>query len=248
MLNFFRHLKELKLKLIYFFISFTCTFFSSYSFMPELIYLAVSPLFSFVRIEDSDFIFTSVFEILNLYIALSFTVSIFFSAFILCYLIFSYLKSGLFLYEKNIFFLLLKCVFFSSFLSIGFIFFVFLPLSLSFLLSLNLILNTKFFVLKMNLRLYEYLILVFQFCFVYSFTIFQLPLALFFYININIKNFRIEFLYSKRRLWLLFGSLLSLLTSSPDLVSLLLTFIPLVLAFEVITFSFIIKKSYQAFI
>ena len=108
MLNFYLHLNELKLRAFYLFISFLLTFVNSYFFILELIYIIIKPFLLFVKIEESDFIFTNIFEVLNLYITLAFNISFFFSSFVLLYYSFSYLKTGFFKYEKYAFFCFLK--------------------------------------------------------------------------------------------------------------------------------------------
>jgi Sec-independent protein secretion pathway component TatC len=121
-----------------------------------------------------------------------------------------------------------------------------LPPVLSFLLNLDIITNDKFFILKMDVKLYDYLILISNFYIFYSFIIFQIPLL--FYIYIYTNKFRINFIYIKRKFLIFFCLIIGTLFSSPDFISLCLIFIPLLLSFEFIIFIFILKNFYQKFI
>ena len=150
MLNLVVHIKEFKLKLYYIILSFVVTFLISYLFAPQLINILSSPFLEFVKNKDSDFIFTNVFEVFNTCITLSFYSAIFFSVPIICYFFFSFLKSGLYNYEKIFlsyyFAIALKFLLMSFFFTYFFIF----PYMLSFLLNLDLITNVDFIVLKMR--------------------------------------------------------------------------------------------------
>ena len=243
MLKFKAHLYELRIKSYYYFFSIFASFFTSCFFVPNLISILSHPFLEFVKSDDSDFIFTGIFEVFTTYYTLSFYTSSFLNIPLGLYLLFSFVKSGLFKYEKEILFFLLKSFCYLVFFSFLFTYYIIFPLLLLFLLNLDLITNTDFLFMKMETKIYEYVIFVCKFLFFYCFIIFQIPLM--FLVSSYFKQFTFQYMIYKRRLWIFLCLIIGCLFSSPDLLSLFVISIPLVLFFETFTFFLILKGNYK---
>jgi sec-independent protein translocase protein TatC len=246
MINFATHAKELRLKLYYVIFSFFSTFITSYLFTPQLINLLSIPFLKFVKSEDSDFIFTNVFEVFNTYIMLAFYVSLFLNLPIIWYFLLSFIKPGLFVYEKLFLYYFSKTTIKFLILSFFFSYYVLFPCMLSFLLNLDVISNVDYVILKMQTKLYDYIIFICRFFFLYCFIIFQIPTLI--SIFVYFKQPKPSFFYAKRRFWILFSFVLGCLFSSPDVLSLFLVTVPLLFFFESIIFISILKTNYKKFL
>ena len=104
MLNFKIHFYELKLKIYYFIHSLFSSFVISYFFAPNLINVLSNPFLKFVITNDSDFIFTNIFEVFTTYYTIALYFCCFFSVPLGVYFSFSFIKAGLFKYERDFFF------------------------------------------------------------------------------------------------------------------------------------------------
>lgn len=242
MLNFKFHLLEFKFKIYYLSFSFLITFIFSYLFAPNLINILSSPFLKFVNRDDSDFIFTNVFEVFSTYYTLAFYSSCFFNIPFGLYLILCFIKPGLFEYEKKILFSSFKFFIYSVSFSCLFTYYLILPLLLFFLLSLDLITDTNFIFIKMETKIYEYVIFVCNSIFLYCFVIFQIPVL--FLIFIFFKRPTLHYLVSKRKIWILFCLIIGCVFSSPDLISLFVVSAPFLFFFEVFIFFIILKINY----
>lgn len=243
MLNFITHAHELKLKLYYVIFSFFSTFITSYLFISQLINLLSIPFLKFVRLEESDFIFTNIFEVFNTYMLLSFYVSLFLNIPIFWYFFFSFIKPGLFTYEKLFLNYFSKTTIKFLFLSFFFSYYLIFPCILSFLLTLDIIVSIDYIVLKMQTRLYDYIVFICRFFFLYCFVVFQIPTLL--SIFVYFQQPKPSFFYNKRRFWIIFSLIFGCLFSSPDLLSLFLISLPLLFFYESIIFISILKNRYK---
>lgn len=243
MLNFKVHFYELKLKIYYCSFSFFTTFIISYLFAPNLINILSYPFLRFVTADDYDFIFTSIFEVFATYYTLAFYSCIFFNIPLVLYFSFTFIKSGLFKYEKEILFFFLKFFIFSVFFSSLFTYYIIFPFLLFFLLTLDLITDTNFVFIKMETKIYEYVIFLCKSLLFYSFTIFQIPL--FFLVFTYFKQPTFLYIIDKRKFWIFFCLITSCLFSSPDLSSLFIVIIPLLLFFEMFIFFLVLKYNYK---
>jgi sec-independent protein translocase protein TatC len=243
MLKFKTHFYELKLKFYYYFLSVFATFFISCFFAPNLISILSHPFLKFVKSDDSDFIFTSIFEIFTTYYTLSFYVCCFFNIPLGLYFNFAFIKSGLFKYEKEILFFFLKSFIYLFFFSLFFTYYVIFPVLLVFLLNLDLITNTNFLFIKMETKIYEYVIFFCKSLFFYCFILFQLPLV--FLVFSYFKQPTFQYIVNKRRLWIFLCLIIGCLFSSPDLLSLFVVSSPFVLFFEMFIFFLALKRNYK---
>jgi len=243
MINFKLHFIELKLKLYYFVFSLFITFFVSYFFASNLISILSYPFLKFVAIDGSDFIFTSVFEVFNTYYMLAFYSCFFFNIPFGLYLIFTFIRPGLFRYEKKNLFLTFKFFIHSLVFSSLFSYYIIFPFMLFFLLNFDLITDTSFVFIKMETKIYEYVVFFCKFLFLYCFVIFQIPTL--FFIFAFLKRPTSYYIISKRKFWVLFCLIVGCLFSSPDLISLFIVSIPFLLCFEVLIYSLILKSNYK---
>ncbi len=242
MLNFKFHLIEFKFKLFYFFFSFLATFICSYLFSPNLINILSSPFLKFVNKDDSDFIFTNVFEVFSTYYTLAFYSSCFFNIPLGLYFILCFVKSGLFEYEKKILFFSFKFFTYCVSFSCLFTYYIILPLLLFFLLSFDLITDTSFIFIKMETKIYDYVIFVCNSIFLYCFVVFQVPVLLLTFIFF--KRPTLNDVVYKRKIWILFCLIIGCAFSSPDLISLFVVSAPFLFFFEFFVFFIILKLNY----
>lgn len=243
MLNFTVHFNELKLKLYYVLFSIILTFGVSFLFAPKIINILSLPFFKFVKSEDSDFIFTSIFEVFNCYMVISFYSTVFFSIPLICYLFFTFIKLGLYKYERLFIGSIIKTTIKFIVISFLFTYFVIFPYMLSFLLNLDLITTVDFLILKMSVKLYDYIVFICKLFYLYCFIIFQIP-TLFFAI-IYFKHPEPKFYFMKRKIWIAICLIVGCIFSSPDLISLLIISVPLFVFYEFILFISLLKTNYK---
>ena len=164
-MNFFYHLKEIKIRLIYILFCFFITFIFSYLYVETFIFLMVEPL-------NANFIFMTLFEGFYCFFFTAFLLTCFFTFFFFCYSIFDFLKPGLIKSEKSLFLFMIKLEINISFLAIFFSYNLFLPFTINFLLSFeqnkfdnffNFFFSTQF------VRLYPFFFLVSFHFFFFSF-------------------------------------------------------------------------------
>jgi len=246
MLNLKTHIYELKLKIYYLLYSLLCSFGISYFFAPNLINILSYPFLKFVTIGDSDFIFTSIFEVFITYYTLALYSCCFFNVPLGLYFSFSFLKPGLFRYEKNFFSSYLKFLIYSIFFSSLFTYYVILPFLLSFLLTLDLITNTNFLFIKMETKIFDYTTFLCKSLIFYCFFFFQIPLLFFLFLYFRKPTFK--YMINKRKFWILSCLIISCLFSSPDLFSLIVLSIPLLVFFEIFIFFLFLKYNYKHFL
>ena len=243
MLNFKDHFLELKMKLCYLFFSFLSTLVISYCFAPNLIVVLSYHFFSFVKKGESDFVFNNVFEIFSTHCLLSFYTSCFFNIPLVLFLLFTFVKSGLFRYEKKTLSFMLKFFVFLFFFSLLFSYFVVLPCLLFFFLNFDLITNTTFLFIKMEIKLYDFVYFVSRCLIFYCIFIFQIPSLIL--LSVFLKRPNPIFVVDKRKLVFFISLVVGCLFSSPDLVTLFAISAPFLLLFEVFLFFLILKNNYK---
>lgn len=242
MLNFLIHVKELKFRIYYILLCFINTCFSCYLHMPQLINIISIHLSPFVSKDNFDFIYTNIFEIFNSYISLLFYTISFFCIPFVYYSIISFIKPGLYSYEKQLFFNILalnvRLILLSSFLC----YFFFIPYTLFFLFELNILNDLNFIILKNNISLYNYNLFIYKFLFIYTYGIFQIPVLI--SVFIFLKKPTYLFFFKLRRVWFIFSFILGCFLSSSDFLSFLLISILICFFFETFTFSLTLKYKY----
>lgn len=218
------------------------TVFISYMHSYQIISLLSKPILRFLIDDSSDFIFVSVIEVFNTCLFVAFYTSVFLYNPIFFYLIFDFIKPGLFKYEK-IFFSYIFRVFVQLILLLCiFAYYIIIPSILSFFLTLDIIVDSEFVVVKMQTKIYDYVIFIYWFVGLYSLT-----LCKFFLMSVCFAYFDFLnplFLLKKRKFAIIGSLFLGCLFSSPDLISLFLVSFPLIFFFEINLFVSILKYKY----
>ena len=243
MLGFKTHFFELKLKMYYFLISFFCSIIVSYYFAPNLISILSYHFLRFVKEDESDFIFNNIFEVFITYCSLSLYSSCFFNIPLILYFSYSFIKSGLFKFEKDLLLFFFKLFLFLLVFSLLFSYFIILPCLLFFLLSFDLITNTSFLFMRMEIKLYDYIGFLSKYMLFYCFVVFQVP-ALFFLIMV-LKFPSFSYIIKKRKFLILISLILGCLFSSPDVLSLFVVSAPFFFFFEVFIFFLFLRNNYK---
>lgn len=218
------------------------TYLCCYFFILHLIRIISIPYIFFTKNDFFNFIFVDIFEILNTYIVFCCYVTFFLGMPVICYFFFSFIKSGLFLYEKIYLSHLFKIVVKLLILSSLFCYFLLMPFILFYLCELSNISNVDFLLLEVNVKLYEFIIFTCKLFFVYCFIIFQLPtfmIMLFFFREPS----KISFLRF-RKFYLIISCILGCLLSASDFLSFFFTSILFFSFFEIFTFLSILKDRY----
>ena len=245
MLNFHFHLAELKFRFFYGFFSFFLTVVVSYFYAETLTYFYTLPFLKFQLLSNkivlTNFIFTNLSEAFYSYIYVAVFTSFYFSIFVFIQSFFSYIKTGLFSYEKELLYKFITI--FVIYINLIIFLFIqyFLPFFLSFFLSFEKLHSEKLFTIRYEAKLLDYLLLNTQFI-GFSFILFLVPIILFFLFELNL--FSCSFLRSNRRLFIFCFFLLGGIFSPPDIYSQLIIALPLSFCFELIIFLAYLKNLY----
>lgn len=242
MLSSLIHYKELKIRFYYASFCYINTFIFSYVFASQLIRILSKSFTLFVEDYNFDFIITNIFEALNTYIVLSFHVSFFFIIPILYYFLFSFLKPGLFSYEKQFLIYTFKILIIYLTASFSLCYYILIPCFLSFLLELTLINKTDLVVLKNNIVLYDFIIFTCEFFFTYCYFVFQIPTLI--SICIFFKQLNPISFFKVRRLYLILSLFFGSVLSSSEFLNFLFVSIILFMLFEVFALLSVFKNRY----
>lgn len=228
-----KYTKEIKYLFIYITISITLTTILTYYYNYELLYLISKPLIDSNSIKNNNkfnFIFTDLFEAFQTYLFLSITSSFIINIPYILWNIWKFMIKGLYYTENKIlikitlwlaiYIITLNCIFYK----------ILLPIILSFLLQFETIIDYNPFDLQMQLKLKEYFKIFTKLIFLYNFILLA-PFILIFYRNI-------KWIYYKKYIYLITMIIISIITP-PDILSLLILIIPIILALE---FTHIIKR------
>jgi sec-independent protein translocase protein TatC len=236
MLTIFNHWYEVRVRLFYIIFSFSLTFFVSYLYSDILMYIYVTPFVD--EFEQKKFIFTNLSEAFYSCISLSLNISIICTLFLIIYMIFSFLKAGL--YKKE--FYLLKnivCVLMVSLLlSFLFVYFTLLPRIIFFFTQFE---SSKLFELTLEAKILDYLDLV-QNCLFWISIAFQFPVLLF--LSIYLKLFSIKSLLNKRKGLIILCFIMGAVFSPPDVFTQVLIALPLCISLELMILFFIVLDEY----
>lgn len=242
MLSSLTHYKELKTRFYYASFSYTSTFIFSCVFKSQLINILSKSFTLFVEDYNFDFIVTNIFEVFNTYIILSLHVSSFFTIPILYYFLLSFLKPGLFSYEKQLLIYTFKTLIIYLITSFSFCYYVLIPCFLSFLLELTLTNKTDFIILKNNIVLYDFIMSTCELFFIYCYFVFQIPTII--SICIFFKQFNPISFFKVRRLYLIFSFSFGSVFSSSEFLNFLFVSIMLFAFFEVFALLSVFKDRY----
>lgn len=233
-MNIFWHFNELKIRFIYIFVCFFCTFLVSYINIDIFIFLMIKPL-------NTNFIFINLFEGFYCFFTTSIFLSCFFLFFIVLYSIFDFIKPGLTKNENKVLVFIIKVEFCINLLSIFFSYQIFLPHLISFLLSFEQNKNEHLFNFFFQARLLDYILISLS-IFYLIFILFQFPFFIFLCIQFQIVSF--NFFVQFRREFIVLFFLIGCLLSPPDIYSQILLAFPCVLLYELIIFIFIFLENF----
>ena len=217
------HLKDLRRMCIQLFFIFLGVGLLCYSLSDFWLQLARRPVETFLSNTQGALIFTSPTEQFFAHLKVSFLAAFLLSSPLWSWSLWSFIAPGLYRQERKWALLFMGC---ASILFLGgacFAYFVIYPLALDFLLNFS---NTGD---KAMLTLKEYLSFFFQSTLAFGF-VFELPLLLFFLSLFGWVNPKI--LRQKRPYAIVSLACISALLSPPDVMSMLLLFLPLLLLYE----------------
>lgn len=218
------HLKEIKIRGIYFLLSFLSTFIALYLSSNELISLITKPL-------QRGLIFTSITESFFSQIHLSLFFAFLFTLPFLIYQIWSFLKPGLYQYEVSFFSFLLKMSLFLYLLGYVIAYYVLLPFAVHFLVGENpgtSLVAIEYYP-KMS-RYFEFLSMLL----ISSILLFQVP-------SLLLGLYQMGWVQSSsflryRKYFVLLAFVLGALFSPPDILSQLFLALPLIALYELTLF------------
>jgi sec-independent protein translocase protein TatC len=195
-----------------------------------------------VSLNQSDFIFTNIFEAFSSYIFLSFISTFYLTIPIIINIWFSFFKSGLIKYEKDYLFFIINLYLLFGFFSVLFTFKIVLPMFLKFFIGFENLTKTNLFTIKLEPRILDYLNNTAS-CLICCTFIFQIPIALVIFLKQTFISLTI--LEKTRRLFLISFVILGGILSPPDIFAQLVIAIPLCFIFEFSLFLTYIKKHYD---
>jgi sec-independent protein translocase protein TatC len=229
-MKYIKYLTEIKLRFFYIFFSFISSFIINYYYCEELLFIVIKPLL----IYNEYFIFTELSEIFFTYIEIVLIATFYFLFPLCCYHFWSFIECGLFYFERKLFKFLLLISLTLSILSIFFSYFIVIPQACFFFTHFEM---TNSFIL-LEPRIYNYIIFISNILFNFI-LIAQLPLILIIAIKLKIIK------KINRRYSYFLAILIATLLSTPDLISQLFLFIPIIFSFELILIILELNKYYH---
>lgn len=231
-ISIFNHLKELKCRITYLFLSTVLTFIVAYSYSLELFFFFVKPLIN-LRINDFEYslIYTDITEAFFTYINLSLYISLTFTFLLWIHQSISFLIPGL--YSKESLFLLKikKVIYFSCFFSILLTYLLVIPMIWHFFLSNDTSNTISSINIQFEGKLNEYIFMLLK-VFFSIFCIFLSPLILFILVKLNILSLNI--LINQRKTAFIMIFFFCALLSPPEVISQIFLAIPLCVNYELI--------------
>ena len=236
------HIIELRYRLFYSFLSIffslcVCFFKSSI-----LIFFLAKPFIFCMKNDDFDFIFTNIIDIFEICIIVCFYFCIFANAPILLLYFYYFLRPGLYKYEKLFLKNCLILLIINSYASFICIYFIVFPISLIFILNINVIQDVNFLLIKLTPKLTDYIHIFIKFSFFYSLFLFQIPVL--FYIFGLYFDISCYFFFKKRKIMMIFNFFVCFIFAPSDFTGWFFFSIPTVLLIELGIFFFVLKESY----
>jgi sec-independent protein translocase protein TatC len=236
------HFVELRHKILYSLLSVLLSFFSSYINVVYILCFISKPFLVFFKNDNFDFVFTNFIDVLEVCVFVVLYFCLFFNGPICFYFFYSFVRSGLYCFEKQLFSKCFLFFIFNFYFSCFCIYFFVFPFSLSFIFNLKLLQNDDFLVLKLIPRITDYVYSFVKLLFLYGFFIFQIP-TVFFIINSFLKT-KSFFFYQRRKIVILLNIFICLIFSPPDLISCFFLILPLFFITEFTFFFFTLKELY----
>ena len=234
----FQHVYELKYRSLYLFLCFILTFFTSYEFATEIIYIFIKPLL-INKIEH--LIYTNITEAFFTFINVSLMSSLIIIIPFLFYQIYFFLLPGIYSYERDKLFKILIFNFISTVLSIIFCYKVLIPIAWSFFLDFDTSASNEVFKITFEGKINEYITIV-RSLIIGSIICCQLPLLLFALLKFRVIT--VNLLTRFRPMSIIMCFLVGAMLSPPDVISQIILAIPLYIFYEIsILFGLYIRNS-----
>ena len=239
---FLGHIKELRYRLLYCFISFILAFLVSYTYSLEFFYFLAKPLIN-LNLESFEYslIYTDITEAFFTYLNLSLYVSFGVSSFLFIHHIILFLISGLYITEAYFFRKIKNYIFIACFISLTITYYFVIPFVWYFFISNE----TSTTISAMNIhfegKLNEYVFILLR-VFFSILCIFLIPIFLF--VLVKLKLISLTNLVNQRKFAFILIFVLGALLSPPDVISQVLLAIPLCLSYECIIFIIIFNNTY----
>jgi sec-independent protein translocase protein TatC len=238
MLNYniliFNHIRELKYRIAYIFLSTLLTFLLTYYYSLELLFFFVKPLRN-LKINNFEYslIYTDITEAFFTYLSLSLYISFAFSFLLLIHQIIFFLMPGLHNKESLFLIKIKKTIYFFCFFSILLTYLLIIPFVWHFFLSNDTSNTISLINIHFEGKLNEYVFILLR-VFFSIFCVFTSPLILFILVNLNILSLNI--LVSRRKIAFVLIFFFCALLSPPEIISQIFLAIPLCLSYELIIF------------
>jgi len=213
---FLIHIKELKWRFSYLFISFLSNLVICFYFLRELLFIFIWPLSIVSNKIYQYFIFTQMMDVFFVYLKIILFVTLILVLPIFLIQLWYFFVPGLYEYEKTIlYFIFLTFILFSSFILL-LVYFFFIPIIWYFFVNFELTSINSPFGVYYEARLFDYINFFIKICSIFI-CFFQLPLIIFlisFFKFISIENLTIY-----RHFFIIFFFIIAALISPPDILS-----------------------------
>jgi sec-independent protein translocase protein TatC len=231
-ISILKHVKELKYRSAYIFLSTILNFALSYYYSLELLYFFAKPLIN-LKIDHFKYslIYTNITEAFFTYLNISLYISSIFSFFFLIHQIIYFVIPGLYFKESLFLIQFKRNIYLFCIISILITYFFFIPIMWNFFLSNDNSNTISSMSIHFEGKLDEYIFLLFK-VFFSIFCIFISPLLLF--ILIKFKILYLRTLINKRNISFILIFFFCALISPPDIISQILLSLPLCISYEVI--------------
>ncbi len=186
-----------------------------------------------IKYFKTDFVFMSLFEGFYCFFLMSFFLACYFSLFVVVFSIFEFLKPGLTVNERNVSVFFIKGQFLIQFFSFLFLYKMFLPHLVKFLLAFEQNKNENFFNFYFQPRLLDYILVFWS---VFYLIIFLFQISFFLFVLIQFRLVDIRFFIKNRREFIIFFLIIGCVFSPPDIYSQILLAFPCFLFYEIIIF------------
>jgi sec-independent protein translocase protein TatC len=227
------HLEELRSRLVKCFLAIAAGFCITYSFAQQIFKFLTWPLVNAMP-PGGKLIYTSLQEAFVTYLKVSFFAGLVLATPVIFYQVWKFVMPGLYKNERRYIFAFVLAACFFFFLGAGFAFFVVFPFGFKFFLSFATDRIAALPTMKDYLNLCISLLLAFGFTF-------EMPVVMFFLAKIGLINYKM--LRKQRRFAILIIAVVSALLTPPDVLSMGLLGIPLLILYELsILVTYFVRK------
>lgn len=236
MISYYKYYIEIKNRFLLLVVCWSCASMTCYLYKEPILFLLIKPSNYLEMTSDNPyFIFTDISEIFYVYLHLTFFISNQIAIAMLFYHILLFLSSGLYKFEYEKLQIAFKIFIFSWLGSIILLNNLIVPLSWNFFLSFQQTENISFFFEARIVEYFNYFTNLYYICFINCQILTVITLLLNNYSK-NLKKIR-----RFRKLFYLIFVIFSTLTTPPDIISQILMSVSLIIFYELLLFSSILK-------